>query len=413
MSSVEKTLYIDCFSGIAGDMFLGALFDLGVSREDVEKELRKLSLDQWTLDVEPGSIDGISGMDVHVRIGGVTEFEHRHSPDDHHGRTMAAIREILVSSELKPSIKERALAVFECLAVAEGHVHNVPPEDVHFHEVGAVDAMIDIVGVCTAIDLLAVDNVVCAPLPMGRGFVECAHGRIPLPGPATLEILKGCPTRGVPVEGELVTPTGAALVKVLATEYGAYPEMNIERVGYGLGDMRWPDRPNLVRLVLGTQEVLSAGEVVLEANIDDMNPEWFAPLMDRLLEAGAKDVWLTSIQMKKGRPGVQISVTASKSDADSLTRILTRESSTIGVRSHEVQRFKLDRREEIVESCYGPIRVKTAWDGDERLNMAPEYEDCLAISQREGVALKDVYMEAYRAFSQGDDEAKGESGGRE
>jgi uncharacterized protein (TIGR00299 family) protein len=411
MKSVEKTLYIDCFSGIAGDMFLGALFDVGAPRDVVEQELKKLSLEDWSLEVEPGSIDGISGVDVHVRIGGVTEFEHRHSPDDHHGRTYASIRDTLLASELKPAIKENALAVFECLAHAEGHVHGMAPEEVHFHEVGAVDAMIDIVGVCAAVDSLGVDRIVCAPLPMGRGFVECSHGRIPLPGPATLQILKGCPTKGVPIEGELVTPTGAALVKVLATEFGEYPEMNIEGIGYGLGDMRWPDRPNVVRLVLGMQETSSPSEVVLEANIDDMNPEWFSPLMGRLLEAGAKDVWLTSIQMKKGRPGVQISVMASQDKAEALTMLLTRESSTIGVRSHGVERFKLDRREESVDSRFGPIRVKTAWDGDERVNMAPEYEDCLAISHREGIALKDVYMEATRAFAQRDEDGKGESGG--
>ena len=278
---------------------------------------------------------------------------------------------------MTPAVRDRALAVFTRLAEAEGEVHGVPADEVHFHEVGAVDAIVDIVGCAAALEDLGVDRVISAPPPMARGFVQCAHGAMPLPAPATALLLEGAPTVGASIEGELVTPTGAALLVTFADAFGGWPEMIVSRVGYGLGDKRWPDRPNLLRLVLGERDREADGtEVIIETNIDDMPAEWFPPLMERLLAEGADDVWMSAIQMKKGRPGTRLSVLAPAEARPGLVGTILAESSAIGVCFHAVERTKLVRRVETVDTVHGPIAVKTAWDGDVRVHAAPEFEEC-------------------------------------
>jgi hypothetical protein len=287
------------------------------------------------------------------------------------------------------------------MAEAEGQVHGVAAEDIHFHEVGAVDAIVDIVGCVAALEDLGVDRVISAPPPMARGFVQCAHGSMPLPAPATVLLLEGVPTVGASIEGELVTPTGAALLTTFVDDFGPWPEMRVSRVGYGLGDRRWPDRPNLLRLVLGTQSVASEGsEVIIETNIDDMPAEWFPPLMERLLREGADDVWMSSIQMKKGRPGTRLSVLAPLEARSRLVAIIFGESSAIGVRFHAVERTKLVRRVEEIQTAHGMLAVKSAWDGDIRVHAAPEFEACQQMAQETGLPLKVVYREAERVLAE-------------
>ena len=415
-----RILYFDCFSGIAGDMTLGALLHLGVPTEVVVRALSTLDLPSWKLEVRPGAISGISGVDVQVLVGGQKELtphhgaehgghghgghghadehghegEHEHGEghDHAHGRTFAEIRSIISSGGLSPSVCALALRAFGKLAEAEGKIHGVPPSDVHFHEVGAIDAIIDIVGSAVALDHLGVDRVVSAPPPLTRGFVDCAHGRLPLPAPATLELLRGVPVVGDDGRGELITPTGAALLTTFAHRFGPMPEMVVDRIGYGLGDARWDDRPNLLRVVLGHQPTATdLPEVLIEANIDDMSPELYGPLVDGLLADGAHDVWLTPIHMKKGRPGVTLSVLTPSDKREVAVRRILRESTSIGVRFHAVERRKLEQRQITVETALGSVRVKLGVDGEQRLNAAPEFEDCRAVAAAHGVPLKEVY----------------------
>jgi hypothetical protein len=407
MAEPQRILYIDCFAGAAGDMLLGALLHVGASEVRVREELARMDLHNWTLDVEPDAIQGIGGINVSVRVGGIKEGEsgdHSHShggADSAHGHSFQSIRALLERSSLTPAVRDRSLAVFTRLAEAEGEVHGVPADEVHFHEVGAVDAIVDIVGCSAALEDLGVDRVISAPPPMARGFVQCAHGAMPLPAPATVLLLHGVPTVGASIEGELVTPTGAALLTTFADAFGGWPEMTVTCVGYGLGDKRWPDRPNLLRLVLGEQSAASSGtEVVIETNIDDMPAEWFPPLMDRLLDEGADDVWMSSIQMKKGRPGTRLSVLAPAEARARLVGTILGESSAIGVRFHAVERTKLVRRIDSIQTAHGPISVKTAWDGDVRVHAAPEFEACQQMAKKMGLPLKAIYREVERALAE-------------
>lgn len=466
--ATRRVLYVDCFSGVAGDMMLGALLHLGVPLERVRAALETLPVSGWVLEARPGAVSGISGVDVQVTVGGVKErtphhhgeeggalpsgtargprdtswlvrgeghggglahdhghdhghgrghghdhghghghghghdhehdHSHAHAPsgESHHGRTVGEIRRILRAGDLEAPVLALALDAFGRLADAEGRIHGVAPDDVHFHEVGALDAIIDIVGTAAALHALGVDEVISAPPPLGRGFVECAHGRLPLPAPATVEILRGAPVRGDSLEAELVTPTGAALLRAMCDRFGEVPAMTVERVGYGLGDARWPDRPNLLRLVLGHRDDSPGGqEVVVEANIDDMSPELFGPLCEALLADGALDAWLCPIQMKKGRPGVLLSALAPPDARARIVARILRETTTLGVRSHAVERTKLARRSVVAETPWGPVRVKQGVEGDAVLNEAPELEDCLALARAHGVPLKTV-MEAAR-----------------
>lgn len=386
-----KIAYLDCFSGVSGDMMLAALLACGVSPDDLRSDLAGLSLPGWTLDVENVSVSGIDALDVTVQVSG--EQPHRHLED---------IERILDQSTLTDNVRQRATAVFVRLAQAEGRVHGCAPEHVHFHEVGAVDAIVDIVGCCCLLDRLGVDAIECASLPMGHGFVTCAHGNIPLPAPAVLEITKNVPVHGVDVEGELVTPTGAALVTVLARAFGPMPAMTQHVVGYGAGKSRFPGQPNLLRVVVGEASPDQSSEevVVLEANLDDFNPQFYDVLSERLFQRGALDVYLTDVQMKKGRPGVLVTVLAPPARGPELVDTMFAETTTLGLRMQTKRRLCMDREWVSVETRYGKVRVKLGrWRGSV-LKAAPEYEDVRACAEQAGVPLMAVHQAAMVAYGE-------------
>ena len=366
-------------------MTLGALLDLGFPREKLLEELAKLGLENYTLEIFQGSRKGISAAGLEVKVG----------PREEHHRHFSDIRKIIEDSSLDLGVKKMSLAVFQRLAEAEAKVHNQPVAEVHFHEVGAVDSIVDIVGTAIGVDFFKPDRILASELPMGRGFIQCQHGRLPLPAPATLEILKGYPIKSVEAEGELVTPTGAAIVAALSAGIRSWPSMKVEKIGYGMGKKDFPDHPNLLRLVLG--EGTGAGEgdrvTVLESNIDDMNPQFYDYLMEKLFEQGALDVSLTSLLMKKNRPGTLLRVIVEEHRADGLAELILKESTTLGVRSYVVSRKKLFREVNEVQTKYGKIRVKVAGD----LRFQPEYEDCKRIARQTGVPIQEVYLEAMRS----------------
>jgi uncharacterized protein (TIGR00299 family) protein len=379
-----KILYFDCFSGVSGDMTLAALLDLGLPQEKLRLELEKLGLKNYTLNIFQGSRNGIAGMGMEVKVG----------PGDENHRHFSDIRKIIEGSSLKPDVKKTSLAIFQRLAEAEAKVHAQRVEEVHFHEVGAVDSIVDIVGAAIGIDYFQPGRILSTELPMGRGFVQCQHGRLPLPAPATLEVLKGYPLKNVEVEGELVTPTGAAIVATLSSDVTSFPAMTVEKIGYGMGKKDFPDRPNLLRLVLGeaTEAYLTDRVTILEANIDDMNPEFYDYLMERLFNRGALDVSLNPLLMKKNRPGTLLRVIAQEHDAEALSDIILRESTTMGVRGYSANRKKLPREVKEMETKYGKIRVKVSGD----LRFQPEYEDCKRIALEKGVPIQEVYQEAMK-----------------
>lgn len=365
-------------------MTLGALVDMGLPVDLLEKELKKLSVSNYSLEFSKGSRSGIAATGLKVKVGPLPE-DHRHFSD---------IRQMIEKSDLNERIRNLSLSIFQRIAEAEAKVHRQTVEDVHFHEVGAIDSIVDIVGTAIGIEYFRPDRILSSPLPMGRGFVDCQHGRLPLPAPATLEILQHYPTQSVEVEGELVTPTGAAIVCTLSRGVQAFPAMKVERIGYGMGKKEFPDRPNLLRLVLGeAAEGETADRVmVLECNIDDMNPEFYEFLMERLFEAGALDVALSPLIMKKSRPGTLLRVIAEEKDAEAMAERILSESTTLGVRMYGVRRKKLVRSLKEVKTRYGKVRVKVSGAG----RFQPEYEDCKRLALEKGIPIQAVYREALK-----------------
>lgn len=391
-----RTLYIDCFSGLAGDMTLGALIDLGLDPAALEAALRTLPLPDWTMQTRRARRHGLEGVDLHFLIGGRAEGPHGENdegPLHHYADIVAALR----GGRLPSPVVARAVAVFDALAEAEAQVHGVPREAVHFHEVGAVDSVLDIAGVCFGLWSLGIERLISAPPPLGRGLIRGAHGPMPLPAPATLALLQGLPITGCAVDKELVTPTGAAFLKVLVDEIGPIPSMILERVGVGVGDLELPDRPNLLRLLLGRLDPRAPDAFVVEANLDDLNPEIAGYLLERLFEAGALDAWFTPAQMKKGRPGVMIGALVDEAQRAAVEATLLAESSTLGLRRYGVSRHVRPRRHLTVETAYGPVRLKLGGAPGEVLNVAPEYEDCAALARAHGVPLKEIYRQAIAA----------------
>lgn len=380
-----KILYFDCFSGISGDMTLAALIDLGLPRETLEMELAKLGLNDYELKVFRGSRSGIGAMGLEVQVRAKKKHSHRQ---------FFHIRRMIEESALEKEVKAVSLKIFQRLAEAEAKIHGQKIEEVHFHEVGAVDSIVDIVGTAIGIQFFRPDRILSSELPMGRGFVECQHGRLPLPAPATLEILKGYAVKNVPIEEELVTPTGAAIVTSLSTGVTSFPAMKMDRVGYGMGKKEFPDRPNLLRLMAGeaTDFCESDRAVVIECNIDDMNPEFYGFLMEKLFELGALDVSLNPLIMKKNRPGTLLRVIGQEKDAPMLAEAILRESTTLGVRLYEVSRMKLPRQIKEVETVYGKVRVKVSGG----IRFQPEYEDCKRIAMEKGIPIQDVYQAALK-----------------
>ncbi len=379
-------LFLDTFSGISGDMFLGLLVDLGLEPAELEAELRRLPVPGWRLEVRREKRLGIEGTRVEVLC-----------EEQHHHRTWADIDRLLADSPLA----DGARRIFRRLGEAEAAVHGVALERVHFHEVGAIDAIVDITGAAIGLRLLGIREVLSSPLPLSRGMVATAHGRFPLPAPATARLLEGAPVVDAASDRELVTPTGAAIATEIA-RFAGFPEMTYERVGYGVGGWQLPDRPNLLRGFLGRRReeaVLETDRVtVLETHLDDANPEWLGPAMEKLLEAGALDAGFTPLQMKKNRPGVRVTVIAPLERANELSRLLLRETSAIGVRSYETRRLKLRRETRTIATPLGEAVVKVLFEGNEQLRVTPEYESCRELARRSGRPLPEVYRLVERAI---------------
>jgi uncharacterized protein (TIGR00299 family) protein len=396
-----KVAYFDCFSGVSGDMTLGALLACGADEAEFRARLGALDVPGYALAIQKVTREGITATDVDVRLLEV---------DQGHGRHLSDIAGILEASPLPPRVTQNALAVFTRLADAEAKIHGTSRKQIHFHEVGAVDAIVDIVGACLLLDMLGVERVVTSSIPCGYGTITCRHGIMPIPAPATMELLQGFPVHAVDINGELVTPTGAALLTTLSDPLtaGKMPAMRVLSSGFGAGKKQFkPDMPNLLRVILGETEEERAGEAggedetpqtvaVLETNLDDQNPEGFDLLMERAFAAGALDVFFTPIGMKKNRPATLLSVLCPPSQADALAALLFRETGTFGIRVREQRRYTLARSWRTVETEFGAVRLKAgAWQGEE-VTVAPEYEDCKRAAQAHGVPLRRVYEAALR-----------------
>lgn len=392
-----KVLYLDAFSGISGDMTVGALLALGLPFEHLRTELSKLGLEGYEISATPRLVHGIEATKFEVHIAGhespATGHHHHHVH-----RAFRDIRAMIESSGVSAGARRRALSIFAKLAEAEGRVHAVPAEDVTFHEVGAIDSLADIVGAAIGFEFFAAGRILVSSLPLGSGIVESQHGPVPVPGPATAELLRGFVTRPGDGEGEMVTPTGAAIVAALA-EQAAMPSLRIDRVGYGSGTRSLRDRPNVLRMVLGeaVADVAQDEVVIIETNIDDYNPELYDYVFERLLGAGARDVYLTPVHMKKGRPGVVLTVLCAASDREQLGGIVLSETSAIGLRYHPARRMVLEREMREVSTAYGVVRVKVARGPGGHENLAPEYEDCKRIAAEKQVPIKLVYQAALAA----------------
>jgi len=441
-----RIAYLECFSGISGDMFLGALVDAGVPARVLEETVASLGVGA-RLEISRVMRSGISASKVDVWVDGQKDLpreeywakqgaahshghshggeshhgrehhEHRHlergessrtgvsAPHEHsHGRGLTEIRGIIQGAAISETAKNTAIRIFEALGAAEAKIHNTSVEEVHFHEVGAVDAMVDIVCAAVGAEALGVDEIICSPLNVGGGLVRCAHGTFPVPAPATVELLKDAPVYSSGVQAELVTPTGAAIVKTLVSRFTAFPEMKIGRSGYGAGSRDFPGHPNVLRLTVGEADTQLAAKTslekltVLEANLDDLNPQVFGYVMERLLEEGALDAFAVPVQMKKNRPGTLLTVLCQPERASALTELLFSETTTLGVRRREEVRQALARRWESVRTQWGEVRIKIASMNGTVTNYAPEYEDCRRLAAKHRVPLKTVMQEAARAY---------------
>jgi uncharacterized protein (TIGR00299 family) protein len=384
---VSRVLYVDCVGGVAGDMLLGALLDAGADVAAVRAGLAGLGIDGFALATEPAVRHGIAA--TRAIVSGAPGQPHRH---------WASIRAQIDAAGLPERARARAQEAFRRLAHAEGKIHGVDPEDVHFHEVGEVDAIGEICGVALALEELAIDRVVCSPLPVGGGLVEAAHGRLPLPAPATLALLEGAPLYGVDVEMELVTPTGAALVAALAESYGSLPRLTLAAVGYGAGTRDLAARPNVVRAIVGVEAGAAAGTVsLIEANLDDLIPELAPDAAAACFAAGALDVWTAPAQMKKGRPGFVMSALARPVDETAVAQAMLRETSTLGVRIARLDRIELERESRTVEVGGEPVRVKVGRLDGKVVNLAPEHADCERAARITGAPVKTVWARALAA----------------
>jgi pyridinium-3,5-bisthiocarboxylic acid mononucleotide nickel chelatase len=377
-----KTLYFDCFAGASGDMILGAMVAAGVSPDLLRAQLSKLSVTGFDINFETVNRSGLSA--TYARVETAHKHKHRHLSD---------IKQIIEGSGLSESVKERAVKIFTRLAEAEARVHNEPVDHVHFHEVGALDAIVDVVGAAICFDVLKIDRFICSPLHVGSGMVKMAHGQFPIPPPAVTELLRGVPFYATDIKGELLTPTGAAIITTVCSEYGPIPRMTTEVTGYGAGTREYQDFPNVLRVLVGESEGAGATDErlwMLETNLDDASPQIIGHVMDRVLELGALDCFFTPVQMKKNRPGVLLSVLCARQDKEAVMKLLFMETTTLGVRSYEVSRRALERSVVRVETQYGPIDVKVAHLDGRVVNEMPEFEQCRETAAKASVPLKVV-----------------------
>ena len=392
--------YFDCFSGISGDMTLGALIDLGVPLKYLEDRLNSIPLTDFNLTVTPVHRNGIRAMSVIVGM-----------VDDQTARNFSDIRSLIVNCPLSERIKSTSLQIFKRLAASEAHIHSCSTEEVHFHEVGGIDAIVDIVGTAICLDYLGIERIIASHIPLGKGFVTCSHGKLPVPAPATLDILKGVPVYGSDIPHELVTPTGAAIIVTLAEGFGDMPDMTTTDIGYGAGQRELEAGPNLLRIITGTEsetatgssaEILEDRISILETCIDDMNPELFGYLMDRLFADGALDVYWIPIYMKKNRPGTMLEVLCHPDDKESLIRRILSETTTLGVRYYESRRCLLWRDRFEVKTTYGDIPVKRIKDLQGNIRIVPEYDVCEKIAREQNIPLRIVYDTITRETGDGE-----------
>ncbi len=378
-----KIAYLDCFSGISGDMFVGSLLDAGLPFEKLETILTGLKISGYKISAKKEGRNNIFGTRFLVSL----------QEEDQKVRHLDDIKEILKDSDLPLPVIEGSIQVFEKLAIIEGEIHHISPNEVHFHEVGALDSIVDIVATVAGIDLLGIEKLFASRIPVGTGMIASAHGKIPVPSPATIALLRDIPIYHSGQDVEMVTPTGAILITSLCSSFGPMPQMIVDSIGYGVGSRTLIDRPNLLRLLIGSDIDKERSEtvVVLESNLDDMNPELLGYLMDSLFDAGAKDVSFSPIQMKKNRPGTQLQVIGQPEDRERLTAIIFRESTTLGIRYSFSQRAVLKREGLVVDSPWGKMSLKKVINQDGRTVLMPEYEECRRIAQENNLALRDVY----------------------
>lgn len=385
----RRVLFLDCAGGVAGDMLLCALTEACGDASFVEELPERLGFPDVTLRWPATRPGGFAARRLDVGFDASQHPRHRN---------LADVEKILEGTDASPDAVDMARRVFRRLADAEGQVHGQPPDEVHFHEVGAVDAIVDVLGACLALERLAVDEVVCSELPMGRGTVKCEHGELPIPAPAVAAMLPGVPVRPVNVEGETVTPTGAALVTALADRFGPMPAMTVETLGVGAGSREYPGLPNVVRAFVGSAVdpagTPQTGNVIVESNVDDLDPRVLPVVIARLLESGALDAYITPLVMKKGRPGHLITAVAPAQAVETVVDLILRETSSLGCRTYPVTKYHLERRMETVETPWGPVPVKVAIAGDTVLRRVPEFEACAELARNAGVPVRDVLAAA-------------------
>jgi len=386
-----RTLYFDCFAGASGDMILGAMVAAGVDPNFLRQQLALLPVSGFRVEFETVNRSGLSA--TYARVETAPEHKHRH---------LADIKQIIEQSNLSECVKQVSVRIFTRLAEAEARVHNEPIEQVHFHEVGALDAILDVVGAAICFDSLKIERFVCSPLHVGSGMVQMAHGSFPVPPPAVAELLKGVPFYSKDLQGELLTPTGAAIITTVCKEYGPIPQMTSASTGYGAGTREYPNFPNVLRVFVGETESNPATDErlwMIETNLDDASPQIIGHVMDRVLESGALDCFFTPVQMKKNRPGVLLSVLCGSGDKEAVMKLLFMETTTLGVRSYQVERRALERRVVQVETQYGPIDVKVAHLDGRVVNEMPEFEQCREAAVKADVPLKVVEEAARVAFA--------------
>jgi pyridinium-3,5-bisthiocarboxylic acid mononucleotide nickel chelatase len=382
-----RIAYFDCFSGVSGDMILGALIDAGLDPDALRRTLAGVPLSGYEITAEKVVKNGIAASRVSVIVSG-----------HQHGRNLNDILDIINTASLNDCVKQSASDIFRKIGRTEAEIHNVGIEKIHFHEVGAVDSIIDIVGACAALDLMGINAVYCSRINVGEGFVNTAHGVLPVPAPATASLLRGVPVYSSGIQAELATPTGAAIMSHFTRRFGPLPDMKIRNVGYGAGMKDLPV-PNLLRVYIGEDEKSSGRETILslETNIDDMNPEFYDHVIERLLSAGALDAYATPVIMKKTRPGTLLTVLAREDAADDIMKIIFEETTTAGIRYNKMERAFLDRETLRVATPYGEIGVKILSDSGRIVTMSPEFEDCRSAAKAQGVPLKLIYEEAKKS----------------
>ena len=403
---MSKILYFDCFSGASGDMILGALLDAGLSLDDLRSALGSLAIENVRLESEKVDRSGIGSTRFKVLNENISSesndhLTHGHArKHTHHHRGLSEICAIVDSSALSSTAKDRAKHLFERLATVEAKIHQQSVETIHFHEVGAIDSIIDIVGAVFGLECLGAERIVSSALNVGSGTVKCEHGVMPVPAPATVSLMAGAPVYSTGTQAELLTPTGALLISDYAESYGPMPSMRIQRSGYGAGTRDFPGMPNVLRIVVGDDAASSEVQkiLVIESEIDDMNPQIFGVLMDRLYAAGALDVFYTSIQMKKNRPGTLISTLSLPEHRTAISDVLFRETTTLGVRFLEMEREQLSRETKMVETPLGPVRFKVAYRNEQGFNVAPEFDDCVQLAEKHCLSIKEVQAIATKAY---------------